>query len=106
MLAKGNHAPFPFKTLAGNRKPYKILKGKLDQSYEKGIPDLNVMFIYNMPFRAMSKMTAGAVSREMTESSVTMVNGHFFRGLGGVIAGFFRNSRANKKYEQRLNHKE
>jgi beta-glucosidase len=32
-----------------------------------------------------------------------MVNGHFFRGLGGVIAGFFRNSRANKKYEQRLN---
>ena len=88
------------------RLVYKILKGKLDQSYEKGIPDLNVMFIYNMPFRAMSKMTAGAVSREMTESIVTMVNGHFFRGLGGVIAGFFRNSRANKKYEQRLNHKE
>lgn len=85
------------------RLVYKFLKSKLDQSYEKGVPDLNIMFIYNMPFRAMSKMTGGAVSREMTESIVTMVNGHFFRGLGGVIGGFFRNSRANKKYEQELN---
>ena len=85
---------------------YKILKNKLDQSYEKGVPDLNIMFIYNMPFRAMSKMTGGAVSRDMTESIVTIANGHFFRGLGGVISGFFKNSRANKKYEARLNHKE
>ena len=85
---------------------YKILKNKLDQSYEKGIPDLNIMFIYNMPFRAMSKMTGGAVSRDMAESIVTIANGHFFRGLGGVISGYFRNSRANKKYEALLNHKE
>lgn len=84
------------------RLVYKFLKKKLDQSYEKGVPDLNIMFIYNMPFRAMSKMTAGAVSREMTESIVTMINGHFFRGLGGVIAGFFKNRRANKEYEAHL----
>ncbi len=88
------------------RKVYKILKSKLDKSYEKGIPDLNIMFIYNMPFRAMSKMTGGMVSREMAESIVTIANGHFFKGLGGVIGGFFRNRRANKKYEKRLNHVE
>ncbi len=87
------------------RLVYKILKNNLDKSYEKGVPDLNTMFIYNMPFRAMSKMTAGMVSREMTESIVTIANGHFFRGVGGVIAGFFRNRSANKKYEARLNHK-
>ena len=88
------------------RLVYKVLKNNLDKSYEKGVPDLNTMFIYNMPFRAMSKMTGGAVSREMAESIVTIANGHFFRGLGGVIGGYFKNSRANKKYEARLNHKE
>ena len=88
------------------RLVYRILKNNLDKSYEKGIPDLNTMFIYNMPFRAMSKMTAGAVSRDMAESIVTIANGHFFRGLGGVIGGFFKNRRANKKYEAHLNHVE
>ena len=84
------------------RKVYKILAKKLEQSYEKGVPDLNIMFIYNMPFRAICKMSGGMVSREMVESILTIVNGHFFRGLGGVIAGFFRNRSANKKYEKRL----
>ncbi|SEA65642.1 beta-glucosidase [Pseudobutyrivibrio sp. ACV-2] len=88
------------------RLVYKILKSKLDQSYEKGVPDLNIMFIYNMPFRAMSKMTAGAVSRDMAESIVTVANGHFFKGLGGIISGYFKNARENKKYEERLSHKE
>ncbi|WP_044933712.1 glycoside hydrolase family 3 C-terminal domain-containing protein [Pseudobutyrivibrio sp. LB2011] len=88
------------------RLVYKILKNNLDKSYEKGVPDLNTMFIYNMPFRAISKMSGGMVSREMVESIVTIANGHFFRGLGGVIGGFFRNRRMNKKYESRLNHRE
>ena len=87
------------------RLVYKILKNNLDKSYEKGVPDLNVMFVYNMPFRAICKMSGGMVSREMVESMVTIVNGHFFRGLGGVIAGYFRNSRENKKYEARLKEK-
>jgi len=88
------------------RRIYKVLKNNLDKSYEKGVPDLNTMFIYNMPFRAMAKMTGGMVSRDMAESIVTIANGHFFKGLGGVIAGFFSNRRENKKYEARLNHVE
>ena len=88
------------------RLVYKVLKNNLDKSYEKGVPDLNTMFIYNMPFRAICKMSGGMVSREMVESIVKIANGHFFRGLGGVIGGFFKNRSANKKYEARLNHKE
>uniref|UniRef100_UPI0025E32345 glycoside hydrolase family 3 C-terminal domain-containing protein n=1 Tax=Butyrivibrio sp. TaxID=28121 RepID=UPI0025E32345 len=88
------------------RLVYKVLKRNLDKSYEKGVPDLNTMFIYNMPFRAISKMSGGMVSRQMVESIVTIANGHFFKGLGGVITGFFKNQSANKKYEQRLAHKE
>ena len=88
------------------RLVYKVLKNNLDKSYEKGVPDLNTMFIYNMPFRAICKMSGGMVSRDMVESIVKIANGHFFRGLGGVIGGFFKNRSANKKYEARLNHKE
>ncbi len=84
------------------RLVYKILQKKLDKAVEKGVPDLNTLFIYNMPFRAISKMTAGMVSREMTESIVTVANGHFFRGAAGLIGGFFRNARANRKYEALL----
>lgn len=84
------------------RLAYRVLKNNLDKSYEKGVPDLNTMFIYNMPFRAMSKMTGGMVSREMTEGIVTVANGHFFKGAGAVIGGFFRNRRENQEYEKRL----
>ncbi len=84
------------------RLVYKILQNLLDKSYEKGVPDLNILFIYNMPFRAISKMSGGMVSREMAESIVTIANGHFFKGLGGVIGGFFRNGRMNKNYEKEL----
>lgn len=84
------------------RLVYKVLQKKLDKSIEKGVPDLNILFIYNMPFRAVSKMTAGMVSREMAESMVLAANGHFFRGLGGLIGGFFRNRKENKKYETLL----
>ena len=84
------------------RLVYKVMQKKLDKAMEKGVPDLNTMFIYNMPFRAISKMTAGMVSREMAQSIVTVANGHFFRGAAGLISGFFRNRRENKKYEALL----
>ena len=35
---------------------------------------------------------------EMAEGLVTVVNGHFFKGMGRVIGGFFRNRRLNKEY--------
>ena len=81
---------------------YNRLTQMKKKSEEKGKPDLNILFIYNMPFRAMAKMTAGAVSMEMAYGFVDVVNGHFFRGMRKVIGGFFRNSKANKAYEKRL----
>ena len=75
------------------------MKKKAD---DKGIPDLNTLFIYNMPFRAMAKMTGGAVSMEMVDGIVNLVNGHFFKGLGAVIGGYFRNSKKNKAYEAKM----
>ena len=80
------------------RFAYKKLTQMKKKSEDAGKPDLNILFIYNMPFRAIAKMTGGMVSSEMVDGIVTMVNGHLFRGLKKTVGGFFRNRRLNKKY--------
>ena len=84
------------------RFAYKKLTKMKKKSEDAGKPDLNILFIYNMPFRAIAKMTGGMVSMEMVEGIVTMVNGHLFRGLGRTIGGFFRNRKLNKKYVKQI----
>lgn len=84
------------------RFAYRKLTQMKKKSEDAGKPDLNILFIYNMPFRAIAKMTGGMVSMEMVDGIVTMVNGHFFRGLGRTIGGFFRNRSQNKKYIKKL----
>lgn len=81
---------------------YNCLTAIKKKSEDAGKPNLNILFIYNMPFRALAKMTAGNVSMEMAEGMLTVVNGHFFKGMGKVIGGFFRNKKANKAYEKKL----
>lgn len=70
------------------------------KSEEKGKPDLNILFIYNMSFRGIAKMTGGAVSMEMVRGMVTAVNGHMFRGLVRIAAGYVKNRRENRRYEK------
>ena len=84
------------------RLVYKILTSIKKKSEAKGKPDLNILFIYNMPFYALAKMTGGMVSTEMAQGIVNIWNGHFFKGVGKVIKGFFANNKANKEYEKRL----
>ncbi len=79
------------------RLVYKIMTNILDKSVAKGKPNLNLMFNYNMPFRAIGKMAGGIASQEMVDGIVTIVNGHFFRGFGQVIGGFFRQRKVQKK---------
>nr|WP_297768387.1 glycoside hydrolase family 3 C-terminal domain-containing protein [uncultured Butyrivibrio sp.] len=84
------------------RFAYKRLTAMKKKADESGKPNLNVLFIYNMPFRAMAKMTGGAVSMDMVDGIVDIVNGKFFGGLGKVISGYFRNSKLNKEYEAKI----
>lgn len=84
------------------RMVYKRLTAMKKKSEEEGKRDLNILFIYNMPFRGIAKMTGGMVSRDMVEGILSIVNGHFFRGAGRVVSGFFRNKKANKEYEEKL----
>lgn len=79
------------------RLVYKVLTGMLNKSIKKGKPDLNITFIYNMPFRGIGKMTGGIVSQYMVDGIVKMVNGRFFAGVGQVISGFFKQRKVLKK---------
>ncbi|MDD6051595.1 MAG: glycoside hydrolase family 3 C-terminal domain-containing protein [Clostridiales bacterium] len=84
------------------RLAYKTLTYLKNKAEAKGKPDLNILFIYNMPFRAMGKMSGGMVSDRMVDDIVFLVNGHFFRGLGRLIVDFFRNQSASKRYLAKL----
>ncbi len=84
---------------------YKQLTKMKKKSMDAGKPDLNILFVYNMPFRAIAKMSGGMVSMEMVDGILTIVNGHLFKGLGKTIGGFFSNMRQNKKFEKKITKK-
>ena len=81
---------------------YKLLTSMKNKSEAKGTPDLNVLFIYNMPFRAIAKMAGGMVTRRMVDDILLMVNGHFFRGFGRVVVDFFRGLSASNKFKKSI----
>jgi beta-glucosidase len=84
------------------RLVYKILTKLKNNSEAKGKPDLNVLFIYNMPFRAIAKMAGGMVTRKMVDDILLMVNGHFFRGFGRVIVDFFKGLKASNEFKKSI----
>jgi beta-glucosidase len=78
------------------RFAHRVLAWRRDAADRKGKPDLNILFLLNMPFRAIGKMTGGMVSAEMVDGIVRIVNGHFFTGAGATVRAFFRNRRADR----------
>lgn len=70
------------------RLAYRILTNMKDKAIAQGKPDLNLLFIYYIPFRGMAKMMNGMVSMAMAEDILFIVNGHFFRGCGRLIHHF------------------
>ena len=79
---------------------YKILTKKKDEAIAAGKPDLNLLFIYNIPFRGMAKMMNGMVSVKMAEAILFMVNGHGFRGFGRLVKGFFTRPKLKDESEK------
>jgi beta-glucosidase len=78
------------------RATAKWLAKKIQQSLDESKPDLNFLFNYNMPFRAMTKMMGDTISRPMAEDILFIVNGHFWRGSGRLIRDYFQNNRKVK----------
>ena len=83
-------------------KEVATLEAKKEKADAKGKPDLNILFTYNMPFRAIAKMTGGMVSEKMVDDILFIVNGHFFRGFGRLIVDVFKNISANNAFMKEL----
>ena len=71
------------------RLVYRVLTHLLEKSKKKGEPNLDILFIYNMPIRGISRMTGGMVNMKMVYAIAEMANGHFFKGFGHLVSGFF-----------------
>lgn len=69
------------------RLVYHVLTKMLKDSEKKSEPNLDIMFIYNMPIRGISKMTAGAINMDMVYAITEIANGHALRGIGRFIKG-------------------
>ena len=80
----------------------KLLTKLKNDSEAKGTPDLNILFIYNMPFRALAKMAGGLVDMKMVDDILLLVNGHFWRGMGRLIVDFFKNLARQKAFIKKL----
>ena len=79
-----------------------VLHTLLTASYKKGQPNLNVMFQYNMPLRALAKMTSGAISMGMVDGIVLELQGFWIIGLVRVIYEAVKNQLLNAQLESRL----
>lgn len=91
----------PIDRLAQARSPlarfaFGILDRRRRKAEEAGTPDLNILFIFNGPFRVISKMSGGLATSRLTEAVLTLVNGQTVRGLGRVVAAFFGGRRLEK----------
>ena len=69
---------------------------------ENGKPDLNILFQYNMPLRALAKMTNGAVSMGMVDGIVMEAQGLWIIGLLRVAYKAIKNVILNAQLEKRL----
>ena len=79
-----------------------VLTILLDASYKRGKPDLNILFQYNMPLRALAKMTNGAISMGMVDGIVMELQGFWILGLVRVIYEAIKNVVLNAQMEKRL----
>ena len=96
-LGELNHGRSPLGWLV-----WAVMTARLNASYKKGKPDLNVLFQYNMPLRALAKMTNGAISMGMVDGIVMEVQGFWVIGLVRVIFEAVKNVILNAQLENRL----
>lgn len=81
----------------------KKLAGAVNRSLQKGIPNLNLLFQYNMSFRAIAKMTGGMVSVKSVRGVVQLTNVQPLRGICNIIGGLADNFCGSLKYKRILN---
>ena len=79
------------------RLAFRILDGRRRAADRRGRADLNMIFLLNMPFRSIGNMSGGMLTPEFVDAVLTLVNGRFFRGVGGLVRAFVRGRRDERR---------
>ncbi|WP_294500072.1 glycoside hydrolase family 3 C-terminal domain-containing protein [uncultured Gemmiger sp.] len=79
-----------------------IHKHLLVKSLKSGTPNLDLLFNYNMPLRAIAKMTGGMVSMGMVDGLVMELKGFWIIGILRVLFELVKNMILNSSMEKRL----
>ena len=96
-LGELNHSRSPLCWLA-----WAVLHTLLKRSSREGTPDLNLLFQYNMPVRALAQMTGGMVGQETVDGIVMEAKGFWIIGLLRVVYEAIKNVILNAQLEKRL----
>ncbi len=82
---------------------YKELDRRMEKSAKNGKVDPQLLFVYNMPIRALSKNVGKYFSREMAHDFVELCNGKTVRGACKLAVDFVKSKIVAKQYKEKLN---
>lgn len=92
-----HHSRAPLGWLIGG-----VLNALVKSRMKKGTADLNLLFVHNMPLRAIAKMTNGMVSMGMVDGLVMELRGFWVIGLCKAGYEFAKNLILNAWQKKRL----
>lgn len=96
-LGELNHSRSPLCWLISG-----VLTLLLHSGEKRGKPDLNILFQYNMPLRALAQMTNGMIGDEFVDGLVLEAKGFWVVGILRALVGLVQNYVANSRYQAKL----
>ncbi len=96
-LGELNHSRSPLCWLIAG-----VLTLLLKAGEKKGKPDLNILFQYNMPLRALAQMTNGMIGDEFVDGLVLEAKGFWIIGILRALVGLVQNFVNNSRYQAKL----
>ena len=81
---------------------YKKLLDRRTKALTGERADMNILYIFDMPFRALAKVTAGWIDKKMAEGLVDCFNGYTFIGYCKIKCSFLKMMIGNFIFKQKL----
>ena len=64
--------------------------------------DMTWHAVYNLPVRGIPQHTGNRFTREMVQDFLYWSDGHFFKGIGRLVKGYFQGRKETKAFKEAL----
>jgi beta-glucosidase len=81
---------------------YRILLGIRKKAFDGEKANINILVVFDMPFRGFAKLTTGIIDMDMAKGIMAIFNGHTFAGASKIKLSFIRKMIESHKFEQKL----